>query len=183
MEWIHENIEGFGGDPDLVTIWVSPTLGRSLIRKSLYSRLHGESAGGYSVNDLNMAYGGQNSGLFKREFMSEAAIRTFSDDHPILAILNRSKHRPLATAAKLTNIVGYRAFAYRIGFVTRFVNPGGTIDTLFPFPGTAAAQFTQQTLLLRHRRLLPSQLFLHRPLHPRPVQLRLRAFTKALYLF
>jgi carboxylesterase type B len=47
LEWIKENIEGFGGDPDNVSIW-------------------GESAGAFSIGFLTMAYGGDNSGLFQK---------------------------------------------------------------------------------------------------------------------
>lgn len=45
---------------------------------------------------------------------------------------------------KLTWLVGYRAFAYRIDFAARLVNPGGPIDSLFPFSATAAVQFTSE---------------------------------------
>ena len=46
LEWIKENIKGFGGDPDKVTIW-------------------GESAGAGSVAYQMLTYGGDNSGLFR----------------------------------------------------------------------------------------------------------------------
>jgi triacylglycerol lipase len=47
LEWIKENIGGFGGDPDNVSIW-------------------GESAGAFSIGFLTMAYGGDNSDLFQK---------------------------------------------------------------------------------------------------------------------
>ena len=51
LEWIHENIDGFGEDPSKMTIW-------------------GESAGAFSVSDLLQAYGGNNKGLFHGAIMA-----------------------------------------------------------------------------------------------------------------
>jgi carboxylesterase type B len=55
LEWINQNIEGFGGDPNDVTIW-------------------GESGGADSVAILLQAYGGNNSGLFKKAIMVSGAV-------------------------------------------------------------------------------------------------------------
>ncbi|KAI1086317.1 Alpha/Beta hydrolase protein [Rostrohypoxylon terebratum] len=58
LEWVHTNIEAFGGDPDRITLW-------------------GHSAGGVSADVLNFAYHEDPlpAGFF---LMSGAAMRTFA---------------------------------------------------------------------------------------------------------
>ncbi|KAI0404700.1 carboxylesterase [Xylaria palmicola] len=58
LEWVYDNIEAFGGDPDRITLW-------------------GHSAGALSVDTLNFAYPDEPlaAGLF---LMSGTAMRTFA---------------------------------------------------------------------------------------------------------
>lgn len=51
LEWIKENIKGFGGDPAKVTVW-------------------GESAGAFVISYLIAAYRGNNSNLFQRGILA-----------------------------------------------------------------------------------------------------------------
>ncbi|KAI9753434.1 MAG: ubiquitin-binding protein cue5 [Chaenotheca gracillima] len=55
FEWIKENIRGFGGDPDKVTIW-------------------GESGGAISSAWQILGHGGQNSGLFRGAIMASGSF-------------------------------------------------------------------------------------------------------------
>lgn len=54
LEWIHQHISSFGGDPTKVTIW-------------------GESAGAYSVGDHIMAFDGENKGLFRAAILESGS--------------------------------------------------------------------------------------------------------------
>ena len=57
LAWISENIAGFGGNPDLVTIW-------------------GESSGSFAVGELLMSYGGRTDGLFHRTIQESGSATT-----------------------------------------------------------------------------------------------------------
>ncbi|KAH8600906.1 lipoxygenase [Bisporella sp. PMI_857] len=63
------------------------------------------------------------------EIVQEAAIRTLSDEHPILAILTR---------------LMYQAFAIRVAGTDLLTKPGGSIDLYFYLNSTGAAQFVAE---------------------------------------
>ncbi|KAF2275056.1 alpha/beta-hydrolase [Westerdykella ornata] len=57
LAWIQENIGGFGGDKDRVTIW-------------------GESAGSFAVGQLLLSYGGRTDNLFHRSIQESGSAAT-----------------------------------------------------------------------------------------------------------
>ncbi|VUC31634.1 unnamed protein product [Clonostachys rosea] len=58
LEWIHENIVHFGGDPERVTIF-------------------GESAGAFSIRDLLLAYNGRDDGPFSAAVLESGSMVQF----------------------------------------------------------------------------------------------------------
>ncbi|KFZ05843.1 hypothetical protein V501_07972 [Pseudogymnoascus sp. VKM F-4519 (FW-2642)] len=66
LEWINENIAGFGGDPKQVTVW-------------------GESAGAFAIGWLTVAYGGQNSNLFQKAIMVSGTSFGVGSGNPVFA--------------------------------------------------------------------------------------------------
>lgn len=85
----------------------------------------------FNVNDFFMA---QIDHLARThsvaEILYQAAIRSLSDKHPVLAILKR---------------LMYGAFGIRPLAMTILFNPGAAIDRFFPWTGTAATQFNNDT--------------------------------------
>ncbi|TVY94043.1 Manganese lipoxygenase [Lachnellula willkommii] len=61
------------------------------------------------------------------EIIWEAAYRTLSDEHPIMALLKR---------------LSIKIFGYRISAITNLINKGGLIDKSFAFTGAAAGVST-----------------------------------------
>ena len=68
LKWVHENIEGFGGDPDNVTLW-------------------GESAGGASVTLLPLVKGSHQ--YFKRVIAQSGAPAQTRTPEQAIAVTNR----------------------------------------------------------------------------------------------
>jgi carboxylesterase type B len=64
LQWVHDNIKEFGGDPNRVT-------------------LAGESAGAWSIGYQIVAYGGDTQGLFQSAIMQVSLSRK---DEPRLAL-------------------------------------------------------------------------------------------------
>lgn len=67
---------------------------------------------------------------FTTEIMYEAAVRTMSDEHPVLAILQR---------------LSFEAFSIRPLALLVLLRTGGVFDQYFAYGGAAGIQFTNQT--------------------------------------
>ena len=63
------------------------------------------------------------------EILYQAAIRTLSDDHPVLALLNR---------------IMYATFGIRPAAVANLFNTGAAVDRYFAYNGSSAAQYSAE---------------------------------------
>ncbi|KAH8924457.1 Lipoxygenase [Atractiella rhizophila] len=63
------------------------------------------------------------------DIVYEAALRSLSADHPLLAIMNR---------------LAYQTFAYRISAIQTLINVGGPVDNYFAWSGSAAGTYSSK---------------------------------------
>ncbi len=82
LDWVHENIENFGGDADNVTIW-------------------GESAGSMLISDLMISK--ETKGLFSRVIMQSGTTQA---QHVLAAHGNGVREKAIAATKRLMDVVG-----------------------------------------------------------------------------
>jgi carboxylesterase type B len=113
LQWVHENIGAFGGDPDRVTVF-------------------GQSAGADSVFSLVLCE--QTTGLFQRAIMQSAPLGV-RDGRDAMTAAMRSAASAAATGDVLDAQTAAAAAAARFGLIGRL--PFGPIMGLDPLPAAS----------------------------------------------
>ncbi len=115
LQWVHDNIGAFGGDPDRVTVF-------------------GQSAGADSVLSLMLC--GQTTGLFQRAIMQSAPLGVRDGRDAMTAAMRSAASAP-TTGQLLDAQTAAAAAAARFGLIGRL--PFGPIMGLDPLPAASDA--------------------------------------------